>query len=262
MDWQGLVDALLRWIHVVAGITWIGLLYFFNFVNGPFQGKLDGDSKKKVNPELLPRALFWFRWGAAWTWFSGFFLLSFLFHHQKAALQSPLNGFTAMAWLGVVITYGMVLVYDGLMKSAFAKEAKNLQKLVGVCFGIIAVVLMFYSHVAGYGWRGVNIHLGAMFGTIMAFNVWFRIWPAQKVIIAAVKAGTPPDAALVSVAGTRSRQNTYMSVPLAFTMVNAHTTAFAFTLGDFAWISVLVVTAIGWHAVNRLYKTAAKVQGF
>ena len=75
MDWQGLVDALLRWIHVVAGITWIGLLYFFNFVNGPFQGKLDGDSKKKVNPELLPRALFWFRMGAAWTWFSGFFLL-------------------------------------------------------------------------------------------------------------------------------------------------------------------------------------------
>jgi uncharacterized membrane protein len=56
-----------RWIHILAGIVWIGMLYFFNFVNGPFQGTLDGETKKKVNPELLPRALFWFRWGAAWT---------------------------------------------------------------------------------------------------------------------------------------------------------------------------------------------------
>ena len=62
------LEVLFRWIHVLAGVIWIGHLYFFNFVNIPFQGKLDGPTKKAVNPELLPRALWWFRWGAAWTW--------------------------------------------------------------------------------------------------------------------------------------------------------------------------------------------------
>ncbi len=58
-----ILSALSRWIHVLAGIVWIGMLYFFNFVNGPFQGTQDGETKKKVNPELLPRALYWFRMG-------------------------------------------------------------------------------------------------------------------------------------------------------------------------------------------------------
>ena len=62
------LSAVFRWIHILAGIIWLGMLYFFNFVNGPFQGTMDGDTKKKVNPELMPRALWWFRWGAAWTW--------------------------------------------------------------------------------------------------------------------------------------------------------------------------------------------------
>src|SRR3989442_3107777 len=57
-----------RWIHIVAGIVWIGHLYFFNFVNGPFAATLDADTRKKVVPQLVPRALYWFRWGAAWTW--------------------------------------------------------------------------------------------------------------------------------------------------------------------------------------------------
>ena len=74
-----LLSALSRWIHVLAGIVWIGMLYFFNFVNIPFQGTQDGDTKKKVNPELLPRALFWFRWGAAWTWVTGVILLQLVF---------------------------------------------------------------------------------------------------------------------------------------------------------------------------------------
>ena len=70
------LEAIFRWLHILAGITWIGLLYFFNWVNGPFQGKIDGPTKKIVNPELMPRALYWFRWGAAYTWFTGVLLLA------------------------------------------------------------------------------------------------------------------------------------------------------------------------------------------
>ena len=84
------LDQLFRWLHVFAGIIWIGLLYFFNFVNGPFAGTLDADSKKKVVPELMPRALFWFRWGAAWTWVTGVLLLGIVFYsHQSVLLDNP-----------------------------------------------------------------------------------------------------------------------------------------------------------------------------
>src|ERR671934_4123 len=72
-----------RCAHVVAGITWIGHLYFFNWVNGPFQGKIDGPTKKAVNPELMPRALFWFRWGAAWTWITGVLLAGLIYYQSR-----------------------------------------------------------------------------------------------------------------------------------------------------------------------------------
>jgi uncharacterized membrane protein len=76
---DALTDAVMRWGHVISGITWIGLLYFFNFVNVPFQGKLDGDTKKKVNPELLPRALWWFRWAAVSTLLFGLLLFWWIY---------------------------------------------------------------------------------------------------------------------------------------------------------------------------------------
>jgi uncharacterized membrane protein len=96
--------------------------------------------------------------------------------------------------------------------------------------------------------------------------VWFRIWPAQQKIIAAVKAGTPPDAALVGMAGARSRHNTYMSVPLVWFMLNQHTN---WSAGDRLGIPgieneviTLAIVALGWHLVWQCYKIAAKVTGF
>src|SRR5262245_34140386 len=71
------LNLLFRWIHVVAGIAWIGHLYFFNWVNAQVAKTYDADSKKKVVPELMPRALYWFRWGAMYTWITGIFLLAF-----------------------------------------------------------------------------------------------------------------------------------------------------------------------------------------
>ena len=82
-DVSPILQALFRWGHIIAGITWIGLLYFFNWVNAPLQLVLSGDTKKAVNPELLPRALFWFRWGAAWTWLTGVLLLLLVFSVPK-----------------------------------------------------------------------------------------------------------------------------------------------------------------------------------
>ena len=79
------LEAIFRWMHVFAGIIWIGHLYFFNWVNGPLAAKLDGPTKKVVVPELMPRALYWFRWGAAWTWVTGILLLGLVYYHGMQA---------------------------------------------------------------------------------------------------------------------------------------------------------------------------------
>ena len=121
-------------------------------------------------------------------------------------------------------------------------------------------------HYSGFTYRAYNIHLASMLGTIMAWNVWFRIWPAQQKILRAVKEGTPPDAALLALAGGRSRHNTYMSVALLWGMINTHTTYFSGgNLGideSWAYVAYLGAILIGWHLVWQLYKRAAKVKGF
>src|SRR5216117_764731 len=99
------LEAIFRWAHVIAGITWIGHLYFFNWVNGPFQGKIDGPTKRAVNPELMPRALFWFRWGAAWTWITGILLAGLVYYQVKQQLfeQDYADGSNAWLWLAIVL---------------------------------------------------------------------------------------------------------------------------------------------------------------
>jgi uncharacterized membrane protein len=237
------------------------MLYFFNFVNGPFQGTLDGDSKKKVNPELLPRALWWFRWGAAWTWFTGVLLLLLVFYHGRITFDAD-GRWTAGAIVMAVFVYVAPFVYDALHKSPLGKDPK----LFGsVAFVLTAVVAALMHGWGGFGYRALNIHLAAMFGTIMAFNVWFRIWPAQRTILTAVKNGTPPDAALVAFAGARSRHNVYMSVPLFWGMMNQHTTTVGTALGipsSLGYVLFLVVALIGWHVVWQLYKKAPSIKGF
>ena len=85
---------LIRWIHVIAGITWIGHLYFFNFVNVPLQAALDDSTKKLVNPKLLPRALWWFRWGAMITLLAGLVLFTMIYMYTPGKGFGPSNLFT------------------------------------------------------------------------------------------------------------------------------------------------------------------------
>ncbi len=255
------MNALFRWLHILAGVVWIGMLYFFNWVNGPLQGTLDGDTKKKVVPELMPRALYWFRWGAAWTWVTGLLLLMLVFYHGGIMFDGD-RGWTPGAMVMVAFVFVAPFLYDALHKSGLGKDPKVFG---GLCYALVAVVAVLMAMWGGFSYRALNIHLGGLFGTIMAFNVWFRIWPAQQKIITAVKEGTAPDPALVSIAGARSRHNVYMSVPLLWAMINQHTTTVPLQLGlpaAYAWLMPLVVILVGWHIVWQLYKRAPKVKGF
>jgi uncharacterized membrane protein len=253
MDIRNLIESLFRWAHVIAGILWIGLLYFFNWVNGPFAATMDADTKKKVVPELMPRALFWFRWGAAWTWLTGLVLATLVYYQTKLQFENPPDGhWTGGAVAMVLVVFFAFVVYDPLMKAI--KDTKA-QAVVG--FVLATLVYFGLRQVAGFGFRGSTIHLGAMFGTLMAANVWMRIWPSQRRIITAIKNGEKPDPDVVALAGLRSKHNTYMSVPLVFTMVGQHATWAA----SADW-TMPVVILVAWLFTFWLYKKAATVKGF
>src|SRR5262252_2555552 len=185
------LDLIFRWTHVVAGIMWIGHLYFFNFVNAPVAKTYDADSKKKVVPELMPRALYWFRWGAAYTWITGFLLLGLVIYGGGVivAPDSPLPAGAASA-IGVALLVIGFLVYDVLWKTM----AKNEQ--AGVIVSFVLTVILIFGMWCIFSHRATYIHLGSVFGTIMAGNVWMRIWPAQRKIIAGVKGGPAADPAV------------------------------------------------------------------
>jgi uncharacterized membrane protein len=249
-----ITQSIFRWIHVVAGILWIGLLYFFNFVNSAFAPTMDGETKKKVVPQLMPRTLFWFRWGAAWTWFTGLILLTVVFYHGGLLFGDSSQGWSTPTFIMLAVVFLGVFIYDALMSSL---GTKNIKAAIAVGFLLITGVVYLMGHWAGWSYRGYVIHMGAMFGTIMAFNVWFRIWPSQKKIITAVRDGQAPDPKLVALAGLRSKQNTYLSVPLVWTMIDIHT-----TWASTHWWYLPIAVALGWFVTSHLFKKAPKVQGF
>jgi uncharacterized membrane protein len=250
MDVMNLIESLFRWIHVAAGIVWIGHLYFFNWVNSHFESTLDAETKRKVIPELRPRALYWFRWGAAFTWVTGVLLLLMVYYHGGFLMDGGADwGIGAIVM--IIITFTAVFLYDYLTSVITDPQ---MQFWAGV---IAAGVFVFLADfLGGFSYRAYAIHLGAMFGTTMAFNVWFRIWPNQQKIITAIKAGEAPDAALVAVAGSRSKHNTYMSVPLVFMMISQHATWAANPL------TVTLIVLVGFYGTYHLYKHAPSVKGF
>ena len=250
-----LLNLFLRWAHVVAGITWIGHLYFFNWVNAHFAKALDGPTKKIVVPELMPRALYWFRWGAAWTWITGLLLGGIIYYHGRIVFEDPTQG-NPWLWLAIVVA---IVIVGFLLYNTIMKAIKNLIVANTIVLILFAAAYLFLEYVGKFSGRALYIHAGLILGTMMAANVWMIIWPYQKKIIAAVKAGTPPDADLVATAGLRSRHNTFMSVPLVFTMVSNHyPTMYGQTYRDICLLGVIV---IGFVATRLLYGKSAKVSG-
>ena len=267
MEFWNIINPVAKWLHIIAGIIWIGLLYFFNFINSHVVVKMDIPTKKKVLPELIPRTLYWFRWGAAWTWITGMILMLAIYWIGSLSLGESAgntmfeSGSEVNIWSHILLLtpFVAVFVYDFLYKSSLAK---NVRLITIISFLLIAGIEYAMIHWGQFSYRAFNIHIGAMFGTIMAFNVWFRIWPAQQKIITAIKNGDAPDANLVALAGLRSKHNTYMSVPLLWTMINQHTVVFSGKLFDMTGLVLLVVIALGWHMVFQLYKKSSTIKGF
>jgi uncharacterized membrane protein len=260
--WTEQLNMLFRWLHVIAGVMWIGHLWFFNFVNAQLAKTYDAESKKKVVPELMPRALYFFRWGAAWTWVTGVLLLWLVYWEVPTVLLKDGAGLGTGAGIGV--SFGLLIVafvvYDLLWKTPMAKN-----EMTGMVVSLVLVAAVAFGLSYVFTGRSLFIHVGAIFGTIMAANVWMRIWPSQRKIIAGIK-GTGPaaDPAVVAMAGLRSKHNTYMAVPLLLFMVSIHVwpTGFGATAGEMAmnWAVAVGVVVVGWALTKFLYvKSASSV---
>lgn len=254
------MESIFRWLHLFTGVMWIGLLYFFNFVNGPFATTMDAATKKVVVPELMPRALFWFRWMAAFTWVTGILLLGLVFHATGVHFSEE-GRWNAASGIMTLLVFSAPFLYDAIYKAMGHTKAS-----IAVGFALMVAVILLMDKWAQFSYRGVAIHFASMLGTIMAFNVWFRIWPSQRHIITNIKNGTAPDANIVALAGMRSKHNTYMSLPLMWGMLNVHSIYFAGgNLGltpECAWIVYPAITLLSWHIIWHCYRRSAKVKGF
>lgn len=261
-EWLNLA---VRWFHVFAGILWIGQTYYFTWLDGQFTAqeqagrKGDGPARvwmvhsggfyvveKQKAPAPLPAKLHWFRYEAAFTWLSGMVLLVLVYYLGGAFLDEDVSHISLTT--GIAIGLGLLVVtwvvYDLLVQSPLGRS-----------HGLFAVVA--YIAIAGIAYglchlmsgRAAYIHVGAMFGTIMTANVWMRILPAQRKMIAALKEDKAPDATLAERSKLRSKHNTFMVMPLVFIMISNHFPVASY--GDrYNWAILTVLILAGWAAAK------------
>jgi uncharacterized membrane protein len=261
-----LLNLLFRWTHVFAGIMWVGTTYYFTWLDARLSeeekaaaatgasaqlwmvhsGGFYVVEKRKV-PDLVSRRLHWFRWEAAMTWLSGVALLVLIYYLGGGALIDRDVYDISLGW-AVVLGVGIIIValgvYDLMMASPLGRNEKAFAVvayvlIVALCFGLTRV----------FSGRAAYIHLGAIFGTIMTANVWHHILPAQKRMIAALNAGNKPDERLAARSKLRSKQNTFMAVPVVFIMISNHYPGI--TYGEhYNWLILSGLVLAGWIAAK------------
>lgn len=254
MEW---VNLLIRWVHVIAGIMWIGASFYFIFLENNLnrtdgvRDELAGNlwaihgggfyflEKYKVAPKQLPKDLHWFKYEAYFTWLSGFALLSVVYYMDAKSFLidtqiADISVFTAIL-IGVGTLVVGWLIYDRLCKSPLIKNTK-LFSFIG--FALLVGITFFLTQV--FSSRGAYIHVGALIGTLMAANVYFIIIPSQKALVKAAMLGKPLDPTLGQKAGQRSLHNNYLTLPVIFIMISNH---FPSTYGhEYNWIILMVIT--------------------
>jgi len=265
VEWISLI---FRWLHLVAGIAWIGASFYFvwldNSLEEPPRWKEDkgiaGElwaihgggiyevSKYHNGPVRLPKTLHWFRWEAYTTWLTGMFLLIIIYYLGAESYLidkriADLSQFQAIG-IGLLSIGGGWIVYELICRSPMSTNGG----LVGLVLFVIAAAVS-YALTQIFSGRGAYIHVGAIIGSIMTGNVFRVIIPSQRVLLAAIERGVEPDPAWAARARLRSTHNTYLTLPLLFIMISAH---YPMTYTHpFNWLILPVI--IGVTAVTRRY---------
>lgn len=259
------IGAILRWLHVIAGIAWIGSSFYFIHLDLSLKPRADsrdqdaaGEAQREawqvhgggfynmvkyvVAPARLPAELTWFKWEAYVTWLSGMALLAVvyylgasLFLIDQTVLELTQGQAVAISLAGLLLPW---LIYEGLCRSPLGRHELALS-LLGYAF----LIALTYGFVHIFGGRGAFVQIGALIGTIMVANVFVVIIPNQKKIVADLIAGRVPDAALGDQGKQRSVHNNYLTLPVIFLMVSNHYPLFFAT--QYNWLIVAIVLMVG-----------------
>ncbi len=257
LDW---VNLLVRWAHLGFGIAWIGSSFYFVWLDShltqpsPARKGVDGEiwmvhsggfyqvEKRLIGPGEMPPVLHWFKYEALFTWISGIVLLTVVYYLTGGAylidpaVSAITPGQATLLSIGLLIVSW--LVYDALWRSPLGRIG---WPATAISFLLLGVAV--YGLCRLLGGRAAYIHVGAMMGTIMVANVWFRILPAQQQMIDATREGREPDFSLGRAAKRRSMHNSYMTFPVLFIMLSNH---FPATYGSHdAWFPLALLIVLG-----------------
>ena len=234
MEWANL---LLRWLHVITGIAWIGASFYFIALDQSLEPPKDGNPlvrgeqwslhgggfyykrKYKGAPEALPTTLHWFKWEAYWTWMSGFALFVLIYWGQASTYLIDPAVLDMAPWVAILLSLAMIVAgwvgYDML-----CKRIADERKLLLAGSGLLLVLVLIATHV--FSGRGAFLLIGAITGTIMVANVAMVIIPGQKKMVRAIEAGQAPDPIHGQRGLQRSVHNTYLTLPVLLLMISPH----------------------------------------
>lgn len=263
-EWANL---LLRWLHLISGMAWIGASFYFMGLDQSLKPAKDGNplirgeqwavhgggfyhkQKYIAGPEQLPEKLHWSKWEAYWTWISGFALFMLMYWFQASTyLIDPevadLSPGEAIAISAALIIAAWV-AYDLLSRSRIGDDGQAM-----AIIGVVVLAVAAYVATSVFSGRGAYLQVGAMIGTIMAANVLMVIIPGQKKMVAAVANGTPIDPRWGGWGKQRSVHNNYLTLPIIFLMISPHYPMF--WQHPKAWL-LLVAMALAGAVVRQFF---------
>ena len=241
LDWANL---LLRWLHVITAIAWVGSSFYFVFLDSsltpPADARLRGEGatgelwavhgggfyhpvKYAVQPPALPPHLHWFYWESYTTWLSGFalFTVSYLWNASTYLIDRSLMDWSPGAAIGVALSFLVVfwILYDAICQ--WFGHRKNGEAIVGALVLVLVCVASWLA-CRWFPGRAAFLLVGAMIATAMSANVFFWIIPGQKKVVASIQAGQPVDPVHGQRGKQRSVHNTYFTLPVLFAMLSNH----------------------------------------
>lgn len=257
LEWLNLV---LRWMHLIFGIAWIGSSFFFVWLDNSLRqgpaakagvlgeawlihgGGFYFTEKYSVAPPQLPKELHWFKYEAYFTWISGFFLMGVLYYAGADLYLIDANVLPLDRWSAIGISIGSLVlgwvVYDRLCKSPLGENTAALAVV-----GFILLVAATWGYTQIFSARAAYLHVGALIGTIMTANVAHNIIPNQRKAVAQMLAGQTPDPSYGKQAKQRSLHNNYLTLPVLFAMISNH---YPVTYGHpYGWVILAGVMIIG-----------------